>query len=153
MSGKKTTEVWGRTVKAADQLKPAAAQVKPIAKSTGDAARRQIFRTRAWAAPRVERTGKVIQDSVAPRVSSMLGAAAQKIDPAKPHRGRWRLPVGLAAAAAAAASAAAAVFRSRAKTDSAAPAAPADEEDDATASAVSDTRPDAVVSDTEVRAS
>ncbi len=152
MSGKKTTEAWDRTLKAADQVKPMAAQVKPLAKSTGDAAKRQIFRTRAWAAPRIDRTGKAIQDNVAPKVSSMLGAAAERIDPAKPRRGRWRLPVGILAAAAAAASAAAAVFRSRTKPDSAVSADDPAEATEATTSATSDTRPDAVVSDPQAHA-
>jgi len=120
MSGKKRTEALDRAAqKAADQIKPVAAQVKPLAKSTGQAARRQLFRTRAWAAPRVERSGKVLQDTVAPKVSSMLSSAADRIDPAKPKRGRWRLPVGIATAVTAAASAAAAVLRNRSKTHTA----------------------------------
>jgi hypothetical protein len=119
MSGKKRTEVWDRTRKATDQIKPMAAQVKPLAKSTGEAARRQWFRTRAWAAPRVERTGQVLQETVAPKVSDLLSEAAERIDPAKPKRGRWHLPVGIAAAIAAAASGAAAILRNRSKTQTA----------------------------------
>jgi hypothetical protein len=119
MSGKKRTEAWDRTRKATDQM---AEQMKPLAKSTGEAARRQWFRTRAWAAPRVEHTGKVLQDKVAPKVSDMLSSAAERIDPAKPKRGRWRLPVGIAAAVAAAASGAAAVIRNRSKTQTGATA-------------------------------
>lgn len=118
MSGKKTTEAWDRTVKAADQLKPMADQLKPLAQSTGEAAKRGLLRTRAWAAPQVERSGQVLQDTVAPKVSAMLSTAAQRIDPAKPRRsGQWRLPVGIAAALAAAASAAAAVVSKRKKSD------------------------------------
>jgi hypothetical protein len=119
MSGKKRTEAWDRAHKAADQIKPMAAQIKPLAKNTGQAARRQLFRTRAWAAPRVERSSKVLQDTVAPKVSSMMSSAADRIDPAKPKRGRWRLPVGIATAVTAAASAAAAVLRNRSKTQTA----------------------------------
>ena len=122
MSGNKRTEAWDRTRKAADQIKPMADQMKPLAKSTGRAAQRQWLRARAWAAPQIERTGKVLQDSVAPKVSDMLSSAAERIDPAKPKRGRWRLPVGIAAALAAAASGAAAVLRKRSKTGSAASA-------------------------------
>ncbi|HET7014618.1 MAG TPA: hypothetical protein VFI65_11955 [Streptosporangiaceae bacterium] len=117
MSGKKRAEARDRAVKAADRLKPIAEQMKPVAKSTGEAARRSILRSRAWAAPHLERTGKALQDTVAPKVSAALSSAAERIDPAKPRRGRWKWPVGLMAAAAAAASAAAAVFKSRAKTD------------------------------------
>lgn len=115
MSGNKRTEAWDRTRKAADQIKPMAAQMKPVAKSTGEAARRQWFRTRAWAAPQVERTGRVLQETVAPKVSDALSAAAERIDPNKPKRVRWRLPVGIAAAIAAAASGAAAALRKRSK--------------------------------------
>lgn len=122
MSGKKRTEAWDRTRKAADQIKPMAEQMKPLAKSTGQAARRQWIRSRAWAAPRVERTGKMLEDTVAPKVSDMLSAAAERIDPAKPKRGRWRLPVGIAATLAAAASGAAAVIRKRSKTQTGATA-------------------------------
>ncbi|HUC57698.1 MAG TPA: hypothetical protein VMA95_09875 [Streptosporangiaceae bacterium] len=106
MSGRNRTEAWERTLKAADQ-------VKPMAQNTGDAARRTILRTRAWAAPQLERTGHALQDNVAPKVSAMLSTAAKRIDPAKPKRGQWRLPVGIAAALAAAASAAAAVIGGR----------------------------------------
>ena len=123
MSGKMTTEAWDRTRKAADQVKPVAAHMKPLAKSTGEAAKRQWFRTRAWAAPQVERTGKVLQETVAPKVSEALSAAAERIDPNKPKRERWRLPVGIAAALAAAASAAAAALRKRSKTQGNASAA------------------------------
>jgi hypothetical protein len=127
MSGKNRTEAWDRTRKAADQIKPMAAQMKPLAKSTGQAAQRQWFRARAWAGPQVERTGKALQDTVAPKVSDLLSSAAERIDPAKidpaeAKRGRWRLPVGIAAVVAAAASGAAAFLRKRSKTQSAASA-------------------------------
>jgi hypothetical protein len=108
MSGKNRTETWDRTLKAADQ-------VKPIAQSTGDAARRTILRTRSWAAPQLERTGQALQDNVAPKMSAMLSSAAKRIDPAKPKSGQWRLPVGIAAALAAAASAAAAIIGRQAR--------------------------------------
>lgn len=123
MSATKRTQNWDRTrQKAADQIKPMAAQMKPLAKSTGEAARRQWFRARAWAAPRVEHTGKVLQETVAPKVSDALSGAANRIDPAKPKRGRWRLPAGIAAVLAAAASGAAAVIRKRSKKPAAGPA-------------------------------
>lgn len=153
MSGNKTTEAWDRTLKAADQLKPAAAQVKPLAKSTGEAARRQLFRTRAWAAPQVERTGKAIQETVAPKVSSMLTTAAERIDPGKPRSGRWRLPVGIAAIAAAAASGAAAIFHSRTKTETVVEVSELSEPASAGASSTADTHPDTVVSETQFHAS
>src|SRR5215475_5045815 len=87
---------------AAAQLKPATERAKPLAKSTSQAARRQIFRTRAWAAPQVERSGQVLQDTVAPKVSAMLSSAAKRIDPAQPRYRRWQKPVGVATLTAAA---------------------------------------------------
>lgn len=81
---------------AAAQLKPTAERAKPLARNTSVAARRRILRTRAWAAPQVERSGQVLQDTVAPKVSAMLSSAARRIDPAQPRHRRWKTPVGLA---------------------------------------------------------
>jgi hypothetical protein len=81
---------------AAAQLKPAAERAKPLAKNTSEAARRRILRTRAWAAPQVERSGQVLQGTVAPKVSAMLSSAAKRIDPTQPRSRRWKKPVGLA---------------------------------------------------------
>jgi hypothetical protein len=81
---------------AAAQLKPAAERAKPLARSTGQAARRQILRTRAWAAPQVEHSGQVLQDTVAPKVSAALSSAAKRIDPAQPRYRRWKKPAGFA---------------------------------------------------------
>jgi hypothetical protein len=100
--------------RAAAQLKPVAERAKPLAKTTGAAARRRIFRTRAWAAPQVERSGKVLQDTVAPKVSSALSSAASRIDPAQPRYRRWKKPVGLATLTAAG-GAVAAFLRARRK--------------------------------------
>lgn len=108
--------VWDRVRRAAAQVMPVAAWMKPLARSTGLAARRRVHRTRAWAAPQVERTGQVLQESVAPKVSALLSAAAERLEPAKPPRRRWRKLVGISMIAAAA-SAVAAVVRSRKKPD------------------------------------
>jgi len=99
---------------AAAQVMPVAAWMKPLARSTGLAARRRVHRTRAWAAPQVERTGQVLQDSVAPKVSALLSAAAERLEPAKPPRRHWGKLVGISVITAAA-SAVAAVVRSRKK--------------------------------------
>jgi hypothetical protein len=64
------------------------AQVKPLANSTGAATARCMHWTRAWAAPQVERTGRFLQDIVAPKVSALLSSIARRIDPAKPSRSR-----------------------------------------------------------------
>jgi hypothetical protein len=105
---------WDRVRQAAAQIMPVAAWMKPLARSTGLAARRRVHRTRAWAAPQVERTGQVLQESVAPKVSALLSAAAERLEPAKPPRRRWRKLVGISMITAAA-SAVAAVVRSRKK--------------------------------------
>jgi hypothetical protein len=141
MSGKNKTEAWDRTLKAADQ-------VKPLARSTGDAANRALLRTRAWAAPQLERTGHALEENVAPKMAAALSSAAKRIDPAKSKRGsgQWRLPVGIAAALAAAASAAAAIFGQKTRnartgilvsgdgTGAAAPGSPAVSPEDSAAS-------------------
>jgi len=100
---------WQRARQAAAALRPAAGKVMPLAKTVGAAARHRANQTRAWAAPQVERAGHVVQDNVAPRVSSLLSAAAQRLEPEKPRRRPWRTVVGISAAAAAASAVAAAV--------------------------------------------
>jgi hypothetical protein len=123
---KRTGEARDRARQAAAHLKPAAAKVKPLARSTGAAAKRRVHRTRAWAAPRVERTGQVLQDSVAPKVSAAMSSAAQRLEPGKPRHRPWRTLIGLAALTAAA-SAAAACIRNRRKPDSTTPTGKADD--------------------------
>ena len=123
----RTGEALDRVRQAAAQLQPAAAKVKPLAGSTGAAAKRGVHTTRAWAAPRVEHTGQVLEDSVAPRVSALLSSVAQLLKPDKPlrHR-RWRTPIAIAAMAAAAGAAAAIVYN-RKKPGSTTPQANADD--------------------------
>ena len=113
----------GRRVRrGAAQVKSAAAQMKPFAQRSGAATKRGVHMTRAWAAPRVERTGQVLQDSVAPKLSDWLSTAARRLEPAEPHGSRWRKLAGFSVLAAAA-GAAAALIRNRKKPDSATPAA------------------------------
>lgn len=132
--------------------KAVAAQVKPVANNTASAAsrglhkarawaapqvertgqvlqesiapatRRGVIKARAWAAPQVERTGQVIQDTVAPKVADALTASARRIDPGKPRHGRWRMLGGIAALLAAAAGATAAALRKRATATATTPA-------------------------------
>lgn len=109
--------VADRVKPVADRVKPMAAQVKPAARSAGAAAGRGVHRTRAWAAPQIEHTGQVLQDSVAPKVSAMLSSAAQRVEPAKPTSRRWPKLVAISMLIAAAASAVAAVVRSRRRPD------------------------------------
>src|SRR5215470_299516 len=126
-----------RARQVAAQVKPAAAQIKPLAQSTGAAAIRGVRTTRAWAAPRVERTGQVLQHDVAPKVSAWLSTAARRLEPAKPRRARWRKLAGISALTAAA-GAAVAFARNRMKPDSVTPAAETDAGDVAPAAATSD---------------
>jgi hypothetical protein len=111
--------------------------MKPFAQRTGAAAKRRVRRTRAWAAPQLERTGQVLQDSVAPTVSAWLSTAARRLEPAKPHRPRWRKLAGFSVLAAAA-GAAAALVRNRTKPDSTTSAAATDAGNVAPATAMSD---------------
>ena len=96
-----------------DRARLAAAQLKPLARSTATAARSGLHRTRAWAAPQAERTRQVLQDSVAPTIAGLLSSAAQRLDPAKPQRRRWRKLAGISMLTAAGSAAAAAVFSHR----------------------------------------
>jgi hypothetical protein len=112
--GTKASSPWHRARQAAAPVKPAAAQLKPLARSTAAAARRRVHKTRGWAAPQVEHAGQVLQDGVAPRVSALLSSAARRLEPAKPPRRRWR-KLAAVAMLAAAAGAVAAVVRIRGK--------------------------------------
>jgi hypothetical protein len=123
----------------AAQMKPAAAQLEPLAQGTRTAAIRRVRKTRAWAAPRVERTGLVLQHSVAPKVSAWLSLAARRLEPAKPQRARWRTLAGISLLTAAAGAAAAAAFaRNRKQPDSITPVAETDAVNMAPAAATSD---------------
>jgi hypothetical protein len=84
-----------------------------------------VHRTRAWAAPQLERTGQVLQDTIAPKVSAVLSSAAQRLEPAQPRRGRWRKLAGVSMLTAAA-SAVAALILKRRKPDATTPSGEAD---------------------------
>jgi hypothetical protein len=105
-------QIVQRARQAAEAAKPVATQVKPLANDAKEAASRGVYAARSWAAPQVERTGQVLQDTVAPKVAEALHTSAQKLDPGQPpHRG-WRkgaaaISILLAAAAAAVATLAA----------------------------------------------
>ena len=63
------------------RLRPAARRIRPSAKKTRTVAREKVHQGRAWAAPKVERSGHILQETVAPKVSSLLASAAHRIDP------------------------------------------------------------------------
>jgi hypothetical protein len=88
----------GQARQVADQAREAAGQAReaattqltPLARSAQLTARRGMYEARAWAAPRVERTGLAVQERLAPRVSSMMVATARRIEPAQAKsRRRW----------------------------------------------------------------
>jgi hypothetical protein len=114
------TRAWQRARETAEHAKPAAAQVKPLADSTRAAASRGLRRVRAWAAPQVERTGHVLEDTVAPKVSALLSRSARRLEPGKPAGQRWRKATAVVISVAmAAAGAVTAALRSRKAHDSA----------------------------------
>jgi len=149
MSRSKTIGKTGAAAAVApDRVRQAAAQVKRYGSGARTAAGRGVHRTRALAAPQVERVGKALEDSVASKVSAMLSSAARRLEPAKPRRRRWRKLAGISLLTAAA-SAAAAASRNRAKADLTAPAdadtdsaAPAAEIHDETARSSTDAEVD-----------
>ncbi len=115
MSRKKQSSQSGQVVsKSWDWLRQGAAQAKPAARSTGAAARRGVHKSRAWAAPQLERTGQVLQNRVAPKASSLLSSAAERLDPGQSRRAR-RLKVAAVSVLTAAAGAVAVLARMRRK--------------------------------------
>jgi hypothetical protein len=102
-----------------DHAQQAAERVKRYASGARAAARRGVRRARAVAAPQVERAGHALADSVAPKVSAMLSSAAQRLEPPKPRRRRWRKLAGISLVTAA--GVVAAVVRNRARPDLTAP--------------------------------
>jgi hypothetical protein len=91
-------QFWQRVSQTAQDAKPVVAQVKPLANDTKAAASRGLRKARSWAAPQVERTGQVLQDTVAPKVAAALHSSAQRLDPEKPKRKGWRMAAGISAA-------------------------------------------------------
>ena len=113
MSRKKRNRQAGQVAsKSWDWLRQGATQVKPAARTTGTAARRGMHKTRAWAAPQIERTGQVLQDRVAPKASSLLSSAAERLEPRQSRRAR-RLKLAAISVLTAAAGGAAALARKR----------------------------------------
>jgi len=104
-----TRQIWLRARQTAQDAKPVVAQVKPLASDTKAAASRRLRRARSWAAPQVDRTGQVLQDTVAPKVAAALHSSAQRLDPDKPKRNGWRMAAGISALVAVAAAVAAAL--------------------------------------------
>lgn len=104
--------------KLAEQARPATRKAAMTARqSAGDAAnwaKPRVGRVRSWMAVRAARGSVSVQESIAPKVSSVLATAARKLDPPKPRSRRWpRVLAGTALLAAGAAAATAMAMRSR----------------------------------------
>ena len=111
--------------------------VVPMVKSAGQAAQAgaqgaatwaapHVNRARAWTAPRIEQSGLVIRDTVAPSIHAALVATARRVDvPAPPPARRWPRMVAGTALLAAAGAAATAVLRRRKQAGTGEPAAEA----------------------------
>ena len=98
----------------AEAIRRAGEYVRPLAKRSGTTAKHGVHAARARLAPRIERTGQAVQDTVAPRVAAYLSTTARRVAPDVPRRSRWQLPVRIAGLAAAA-GAVTAVVRKRTK--------------------------------------
>jgi hypothetical protein len=68
---------------------------------------------RAWTAPRIERSGLAIKDTIAPKISEVFVVTARRVDVAPPRR-RWPRVMAGTALLAAAGAAVAVVLRRRA---------------------------------------
>lgn len=118
MSSKKRNKKVGMTGERMSQM---AARILPLVKGSGSEAKRGVHRTRARMAPKLDRTGKVVQDTIAPKVAAGLSTAARRIAPEAPRRHRSHKPTAVAGLTAAL-GAVAALVRNRRKTDVATPA-------------------------------
>ena len=76
-----TPQIWQRARQTAQVAKPVVAQVKPLANDTKAAASRGLRNARSWAAPQVERSGQVLQETVAPKVVAALTSTARRLEP------------------------------------------------------------------------
>lgn len=79
--------------KLAEQATPltrkAAASARYGAGEAAKWARPRVGRLRAWAAARAARGSVAVQETVAPKVSSMLAATARRLDPPPARSRRW----------------------------------------------------------------
>jgi len=64
-------------------------QARGKAAAAAAAARQGTYSARIWAAPRLERTGRALEQQVAPKMAAMLSSAARRVDPAPAKRRRW----------------------------------------------------------------
>jgi hypothetical protein len=104
----------------ADQARPMTKKATMTARRgagmTATWAKPRVGRVRAWMAVRAARGSISVQEHVAPRVSSVLAAAARRLDPPVPQARRWpKVLAGTALLAAGAAAATAMAMRGKSK--------------------------------------
>ncbi|WP_433331124.1 hypothetical protein [Spirillospora sp. CA-294931] len=63
-----------------------AQRMAPAAQHGRDVAADRVLVARGWGAPRLKRAARYVESDLAPRVSSLLSDAAQRVEPAKPAR-------------------------------------------------------------------
>jgi hypothetical protein len=98
---------------AEDGVRRAAAHVRPLALRSSTAAKRGVHEARAQLAPRIERSGQALQETVAPKLAAYLSTAARRVAPDVPRRSRWVARTRIAGVAAAAVATVTAVVRRR----------------------------------------
>lgn len=99
--------------KLTDQARP---MTKKATITAAGWARPRVGRVRAWMAVRAARGSISVQETVAPRVSSVLAGVARRLDPPRPQSRRWpKVLAGTALLAAGAAAATAMTIRRRAR--------------------------------------
>ncbi|HYK31485.1 MAG TPA: hypothetical protein VEV63_05960 [Streptosporangiaceae bacterium] len=99
--------------KLADQARP---MTKKATIGAAGWARPRVGRVRAWMAVRAARGSVSVQETVAPKVSSVLAGVARRLDPPRPQSRRWpKVLAGTALLAAGAAAATAMAMRSRSR--------------------------------------
>ncbi|MHB1595583.1 MAG: hypothetical protein ACYCO9_15730 [Streptosporangiaceae bacterium] len=73
----------------AQNVRVRAGTARQGANQVADWARPQVIRTRSWMAARAASGSHSVQETVAPKVSSMLATAARKLEPPRPKARRW----------------------------------------------------------------
>lgn len=77
----------------ARRLRREAARAAPVATNMGATAKHGVYVARVWTAPRLERTGRALQERVGPKACAMLSATARRVDPVQHRRPRWPMIV------------------------------------------------------------
>lgn len=64
-------------------VRETADRLGPYAESARDSAAERLTEARKWAAPRIEDAADAVQETVAPRVSSVLASTAERVEPVR----------------------------------------------------------------------